>query len=223
MALIIERRDARIRFWAYPPVLAAPSLAAIFLLSGCGSEMPSTPLGRMAAAMFDSEGLVKDKSKQAFLASTEGTSKEKIDLMMMIIEKGPVIRHGAATEIIANIDDPYRVDALMKVFDTYKGNEATRNNIFCWAVTGLGFSMEPRAYEKLFDMLNTSKDPFLKGSILHDIGFASINAKRFGKELSPELYDKVDDNIRKCLNDEELSVREHAARALDRLHGKLVD
>ena len=191
-------------------------LMSIPALPGCGRKViTKTKVGIKADQMFDRTGLVNQKRLREFLAM-EAPNKEKIEVLLKIVKEGHRSMHGGAVETITLIKDPYRIDALLEIVDTYKGTETDKNIVRNWALTGLGLSFEPRAYKKLFELLDTSKDIYELSAILHELGVAPYNADQRGVEMSDELYNEIGEQISRLTQHDELSVREHASRAYKR-------
>ena len=197
--------------------LVCVAVAGAVLVAGCGGKTDRNPLVRAADDMFSREGLIKDSMMDKFIAM-EGPSHEKIDIMLDMIENGPVKRHAAAARVLAKIDDPYKIDGLVNLIDTYDGPKDMKHVLTCWAITGLSLTFERKAYDKLFDMLANVEDPLILGAVLHDLGFAKINADRSGKKLPDGLFEEIEANVITMKDHDDLSVREHANRALERLN-----
>jgi len=216
----------------HPPVLLGLALLGLFL-AGCAPATPDTKIGRAAEAMFGKTGLLKEAQVEKFIAM-DADNAEKIDVLMGIVREGELMKRASAVSVIARIDHPHRVDVLIEllkentdtsrnVVQDHESPAAVKQQIAQWAVTGLGLSFEPRAYEALFDVLNTSDNNLLVCAILHDLGFAPINAKETGKELPDELRRRIEEQVRAKLVHDDRKVSEHAERALLRLQGKLGD
>ena len=200
------------------PVLIASIgfIAGVVSLPGCGRKViTKTKVGVKADQMFDRTGLVNQKMLREFLAM-EAPNKEKIEVLLKIVEDGPRSMHAGAVETITLINDPCRVDALLEIVDTYKGSKTDMNIVRNWAFTGLGLSFEPRAFKKLYELLDTSEDPYELSAILHELGVAAYNADQAGVEMSDDMYNEIGEQIDRCTQHKDVGVRDHANRAYDR-------
>ncbi len=201
-----------------PVLIAAIAfIASGVSLHGCGRQVTSkSDVGNKAHEMFDKDGLVNQDRLKEFL-EMDAPAREKIDELLRIVKDGPSsVMHAGAVETITLIKDPYRVDALLEIVDTYEGSRTDKNIVRNWAFTGLGLSFEPRAFKKLYELLDTSEDPYELSAILHELGVAAYNAKTAGVELSDDMYNELGEQIDRRRQHKEVSVREHANRAYDR-------
>jgi len=204
------------------PVLIVPIgfLAIVMLLHSCGRQVTTrSDVGNKADRMFDKDGLVNRDRLKEFL-EMDAPAKEKIDELMKIVKLGPRSMHAGAVETITLINDPYRVDALLEIVDTYEGNKTDMNIVRNWAITGLQLSFEPRAFKKLYELLDTSEDPYEICAILHELGVAPYNAKTAGVEMSDAMYNEIGEQISRYMQHKDVGVRDHANRAYDRWQRK---
>lgn len=197
---------------------AAVVVVMCMLSAGCGDSGPvsNTELGDIVNNLYDDTGLLKDQAVERLLKYEGATDKEKIQELMKVIKEGPVNRHAGAAEMIRRIEDPYRVDALIEVLETYDGPRSTAVIVNNQALMGLGISLDRRAFKKMYEILDTSDDVNLLGSVLHKLGVAPYNAKALNKPMSDEFYNEIGEQISRMLQHENKMVREHANRALSR-------